>query len=155
MSNEEHATTEAQLQANKRWYEANGEALNEKRRNRYHTDPAYRAMVQARARQYKREKSREQGAEKLPDGLVESLQETIQAVKDTDSEVKTHPSIVIRWSNDGLIPTMTKYKGRYYLTARQVKALSEFLITVKGRKQIFTSTDPVLKNAVSKVWRGW
>lgn len=155
MSNEETTTTEAQLQANKRWYERNGDTLNERRRERYHSDPAYRAQAQAQARRYKQSKSRGQEEDKLPFGLTTSLQDALAVIKDADSEVKTHQSIIIRWSNDGFIPNLAKYKGRYYLTNRQVKALTDFLISVKGRKQIFTSTDPTLKIAVSKLWRGW
>lgn len=155
MSNEEHATTEAQRQAQKRWYENNGDVLNERRRERYHNDPVYRAQAQERARKYKREKSREHEEEKLPNGLTTTLQDALQAIKNADDEVKTHQSIIIRWSNNGEIPILEKYKGRYYLTNRQVKALTDFLTTVKGRKQIFTSTDPDLKLAVAKLWRAW
>lgn len=155
MTNEEHATTEAQQLANKRWYEKNAETLNERRRERYHSDPAYRAQVQERARRYKQEKSRGHEEERLPDGLTTTLQDALQRIKDADSEVKTHQSIIIRWANNEEIPTLAKYKGRYYLTSKQVAALTDFLTTVKGRKQIFTSTDPQLKLAVSKLWRAW
>lgn len=147
----------AQKAAYDRWLETNREDLNAKRRDRYHTDPEYREQVKARARERKRElaaERRSQG-EQLPDGLSISLRNALEDMKDDNPEIKTHPSVVIKWSNDGLIPELTKFKGQYYLTARQNTALSTFLNTVTGRKQIFTSRDPLLKNAVAKLWQGW
>ena len=37
------------------WYQENGDAVNERRRNRYASDPEYREKVKARARERKRQ----------------------------------------------------------------------------------------------------
>lgn len=136
-----------------KWFEENGEDLNAKRRERYANDPQYAEEQRTRSRLNNR--NRPTRRKPLPKGVDMTLKEALDNIKLQDPEVKTHSSVIIGWSNQGLMPEIAQHDGRYYLTKNQAVKLGVFLKTVKGRKQIFNSSDPALMKAVSKLWSNW
>ena len=150
---DQNVDADAKKKAYDKWLKNNRQDLNAKRRERYANDPEYRGQVLLRARLNNRKRTDRR--KPLPDGVAMTLKEALDNIKLQDPEDKTHSSVIIGWSKNGLMPEIINHDGRYYLTKNQAVKLGVFLKAVKGRKQIFNASDIELSKAVSLLWSGW
>jgi len=141
----------------KAWYDENGEELNKSRRDRYHSDPEYKARVlkgnRERRRKAREEKSQEQAKEReakkvrIAEQPYRVVEATIKTKKGTVKETLFTIGALARvlgcsvqavrlWERRGVLPEtpLRNTKGDRLYTADQVEQIRELMIK-QGRLQ--------------------
>lgn len=131
-----------------RWYEREGDKLNESRRSRYQSDPEYRKRAIERSREYRRNgpKNGPRKEYRLQNGKKIRVYRISEAAK----KAKTNPTAIRRWETAGVIPDVreSEFNGsnsiRYY-TTDQIKIIREVAKRLRGVRPTDPKVDEVRK----------
>jgi len=96
----------------KEWYQKNRDELARRRKERYHSDPVYRAQVKARSEDYRK---------RVRDAKPEFPGMTIAQVCE---HLGVSDWTLNKWRNLGYYPEPIKYNGKPSFTQRQVALLA-------------------------------
>lgn len=111
--------------AYQKWYEANKDEFNRRRRARYKKDPAVQAAAIKQAAKYRKENPR-QPSEPKHYRTVNGNSVEVFRIGAASEMVGRSEQMIRIWERDGKIPRPTvKSKHRYY-TMSQVKLMREF-----------------------------
>lgn len=109
----------------KQYYDDNKQTISELRKIKYHTDPAYREKVKARARKHYRKKLKPKDADdkigytvKVVDGV------SLYSMKYALAIMKKSRDFLLSWESTGHIPNST------YTDARGWRLYTEYQITL-------------------------
>ncbi|AUR96014.1 putative DNA-binding domain protein [Vibrio phage 1.215.B._10N.222.54.F7] len=106
----------------KAWYDENKESHNEKRRNRYETDPEYRARVQQQARESARKRRIENpSVTGIYHRELNGVQVRVFKASDVAEEAGISPRTIKADEKAGLIPLMS-FEGKHRVYTENQKS---------------------------------
>lgn len=128
-----------------RWYEQNAEALNAKRRERYHTDPEYKAkQLENRRKQLERGRS------------LSPLNPTYTK---TFSEAAEELGISIwrlrNWRNNNYFPEPYPYGKFLYFTDRQVELLRGLTNFIGDKPRLSAEDRAKMEDITNLIFANW
>lgn len=139
----------------KRWYQDHKDQHNQKRKNRYKLDPAYREQVKRQQRLYRASKPSE------PKGYIPKYREIggqyieVFRVGLVCSELKISNRTIVLWEDTGLIPkTTVEGKHRYY-TEYQIGLLRVFAEGMAANRFNWKTRDEVVKALSKTLFENW
>jgi DNA-binding transcriptional MerR regulator len=110
------------------WYDQNAQALNARRKHRYHTDPAYREQLLASQRARRKVKRQHRQYKETVLGQMVRAYE----IREVSALIGKPCSTIRQWESTGLIPcSIFKTKKRLY-TVQQIHLLREIVALMDG-----------------------
>lgn len=124
-----------------RWYRKNKDDFNQKRKERYHSDPDYRARMKAQSRRVAKESAT------LPNGVV--------SIGDAAKVIGREPYTIKNWEKSELIPEAVRMgRGRVY-TQRQVYLMRALAAFLNANHHLQSGFKEGLSEVRAEIWSKW
>lgn len=139
-----------------RWYERNGGKLNEKRKNRYDSDPEYRARQIENAR-----KNRANRASKVKEAsapvykLIGGEKVVVYRIGDLAERAGVTPQTIRKYESTGVIPEPTVGSSHRYYTANQVNLVCSMVQALAGLPLHSKERAEVMAAKVNEIHNKW
>lgn len=108
-----------------RWYEANKEGFNARRRMRYRSDPEYRDKLVERQREARAKHPRPSQAKDYSIRVVGGSKKKVFRIGYVVEAIGRSEMTIRNWERKGIIPKPSVVSQHRYYTKRQVKLLKE------------------------------
>lgn len=139
----------------KKWYEKGKDKLSEKRKQRYQTDPEYRAKYLARAAKRRAEFPPPSRAGQPRIREVGGKPQEVFSIGETSQMIGIGPQTIRQWEAAGTIPPPSVEGVHRLYTNTQIKQLKELAQLSHEHRYDRAGRDTIIAAASTRIWHGW
>lgn len=123
-----------------RWYDRHKDEYNQRRRERYHSDPEYREKVLSLAR-------KSDTSTTIPEGF--------SLIGDAAEQVGRNPYTLKTWEMKGFVPIALKINNCRVYSAQQIALLKELAAFLDQNHYLSKGYSEKLETLKLKLWGAW